>query len=124
MFSHWAFAAEVLWSNTNIGDETTWIYALSNLTQDDIRTGNIGYDDIPMIIVSAIEVLLVLVGTICVVAIIYHAVRMQFFSGVMWDSSWVDKAKKWIYSAMIGFVLSMSSWFIMTKIVAIFAGMT
>ena len=77
-----------------------------------------------MIIVSAIEVLLVLVGTICVVAIIYHAVRMQFFSGVMWDSSWVDKAKKWIYSAMIGFVLSMSSWFIMTKIVAIFAGMT
>ena len=118
------FAADALGDATNLGDEETGIYNQSWLSKDDIRTGNITLDDIPGIIVSAIETFLALVGTICVVAIIYHAVRMQLASGILWDSNWVDKAKKWIYSAMIGFVLSMSAWFIMTKLVSIFSGIT
>ncbi len=75
-------------------------------------------------IVSAIEFLLAIAGSICVVALIYHAVRMQLASGITGDSSWVDKAKKWMYGAMLGFVLSMSGWFLMTKFVALLSAST
>ena len=90
----------------------------------DLRTWNITMEDIPFMIASAIEYLLAIAGTICVVALIYHAVRMQFASGITGDSSWVDKAKKWIYGSVLGFVLSMSAWFIMTKLVALLASTT
>ncbi len=90
----------------------------------DLRTGNITMDDIPLMIASAIEYLLAIAGTVCVVALIYHAVRMQFASGITWDSSWVDKAKKWIYGSVLGFILAMSAWFIMTKLVALLASTT
>ena len=75
-------------------------------------------------IVSAIEFLLAVAGSISVVALIYHAVRMQLASGITGDSSGVDKAKKWIYGAMLGFVLSMSGWFLMTKFVALLSSAT
>lgn len=115
------FAAE-LWSSTVKNDEDTGVFSEAGKTQDDIRKGNFSLDDIPKLIVSVIEALLVLAGSIAVVALIYHAVRMQLASGILWDSSWVDKAKKWMYSAMMWFILAMSAWFIMTKLVAIFAG--
>ncbi|GAB0174600.1 MAG: hypothetical protein HHAS10_04790 [Candidatus Altimarinota bacterium] len=118
------FAVQSLGESPGLGDETTGIYGGAGLIQDDIRNGKVSMDQIPAIIVSAIEMLLVLVGTICVVAIVYHAVRMQLASGILGDSSGVDKAKKGIYSALMGFVLSMSAWFIMTKLVSIFAGIT
>ncbi len=90
----------------------------------DLRTGNVTMEDIPMMIASAIEYLLAIAGAVCVVALIYHAVRMQFASGITGDSTWVDKAKKWIYGSVLGFVLSMSAWFIMTKLVALLASTT
>lgn len=53
----------------------------------DLRTGNVTMEDIPMMIASAIEYLLVIAGAVCVVALIYHAVRMQFASGITGDST-------------------------------------
>ena len=53
----------------------------------DLRTGNFTMDDIPMIIAGVIEILLGIAGTISIVALIYHAVRMQLSSGITGDSS-------------------------------------
>lgn len=61
--------------------------------------------------------MLAFAGAISVAALIYHAVKMQFASGISGDSSGVDHAKHGIKGALIGFVLSMSAWFIMTKFV-------
>ncbi len=99
-------------------DNILWI------SQDRLRNGDITYADIPLMIVSAIEFLLAVAGSISVVALIYHAVRMQLASGITGDSSGVDKAKKWMYGAMLGFVLSMSGWFLMTKFVALLSSAT
>jgi hypothetical protein len=43
--------------------------------------------DIPVMIASAVEYLMALAGSIAVVALIYHAVRMQLASGITGDSS-------------------------------------
>jgi hypothetical protein len=57
------------------------------MTMEKLRNGDITMDDIPVMIAMMIEYLLGLVGSICVVALIYHAVRMQFASGITGDSS-------------------------------------
>ena len=72
---------------------------------------------IPMIIVWLIDILLGLAGTIAIVALIYHAVQMQLASGITGDSTWVDKAKAWMKWALLGFALSLSAWFLVTKFV-------
>ena len=101
-------------------DTSAGIYGEWNtLTKDDLRNGNITMTDVPVMIASMIEYILALVGSICVVALIYHAVCMQFASGITGDSTWVDKAKKWMKWAILGFALSMSAWFLMTKLVAL-----
>jgi hypothetical protein len=89
------------------------------MSQSDLRSGNITMNDIPMIIASIIEYLLAVVGSICVVALIYHAVKMQLASGITWDSSGVDAAKKWMRWAILWFILAMSAWYLMTKLVAL-----
>lgn len=88
------------------------------------RSGNFSFKDIPNIIVALIENLLLLTGTICVVALIYNAVRMQIASGITGDSSHVDHAKDGIKGSLIGFVLSMSAWFLMTKFVEILSNIS
>lgn len=110
---------------------TPWVELGSDSTSDNtnilgidserLRNGDIGLRDIPIMIVNIIEWLLMLVGAICVVALIYHAVRMQFYSGITGDTTWVDKAKKWMKGAVLGFILAMSAWFLMTKLVSILA---
>ncbi len=57
-------------------------------------------------------------------ALIYHALRMQLASGITGDSSHVDHAKDGIKGSIIGFVLSMSAWFIMTKFVEILSNVS
>lgn len=44
-------------------------------------------EDIPLIIVSVIEYLIAIAGTISIVALIYHAIQMQLNSGITGDSS-------------------------------------
>jgi hypothetical protein len=91
------------------------------IDNDRLRSGDITMNDIPVMIASIIETLLALAGAICVVALIYHAVRMQLASGITGDSSWVDNAKKGMKGALIGFVLAMSAWFLMARLVSVIA---
>jgi hypothetical protein len=44
-------------------------------------------DSIPAVIISVINVLLGVAGTVAVVALIYYAVQMQINSGITGDSS-------------------------------------
>lgn len=50
-------------------------------------------DTIPNAIVAVITFLLAIAGSLSVMALIYHAVKMQLASGITGDSSGVDKAK-------------------------------
>lgn len=97
------------------------IYAPSWKTVTDIRNGNFTMDDIPKIITWVIETLLAIAGTISIVALIYHAVKMQLASGITGDSSWVDKAKAGMKWALLGFALALSAWFLITKFVELLA---
>ncbi len=90
------------------GDSGNW---------EKVRSGNFQYDDIPGLIVNVIQFLLAFAGSISVMALIYHSVKMQLASGITGDSSGVDHAKHGIKGALLGFVLSMSAWFLMTKFV-------
>lgn len=59
-----------------------------------LRAGNVDMDTIAVVIVSVIETLLGVAGTVAIFSLIYHAVQMQINSGITGDSSGVDKAKK------------------------------
>ncbi len=82
-----------------------------------LREWNVWLDDIPKIIVNLIEFLLGIAGAISVVVIIYGALQMQLNSGIMGKSD--DKWRKIIMGGIVGFILSISSWFIITKFVEI-----
>jgi len=100
-------------SNSNIFD---W-----KVLNTDLREGNVDMNTIPQAIVGVIEWLLAVAGTLSVCALIYHAVQMQLNSGITWDSSGVDKAKKWMIGALIGFTIALLSWFLVTRLADILA---
>ncbi len=93
-------------------------------SSDDLRNGNITMEDIPKIIAGFIEILLGIAGTVSIVALIYHAVHMQLASGITGDSSGVDKAKAGMKWALLGFALSLSAWFLITKFVELLSSAT
>ena len=72
---------------------------------------------IPQVIVSVIQTLLAIAGTVAIFSLIYHAVQMQINSGITGDSSGVDKAKKGMTGALIGFVIAIAAWFLVTRAV-------
>lgn len=64
-------------------DDSAGMFGIQNgITGDDLRNGNLNMDSIPLIIFSIIEYLLGITMMVCVVALIYHAVRMQIASGI------------------------------------------
>ena len=81
-------------------------------------------EDIPKIIAGFIEILLGIAGTVSIVALIYHALQMQLASGITGDSTWVDKAKAGMKWALLGFALSLSAWFLITKFVELLSSAT
>jgi hypothetical protein len=87
-----------------------------------LRAGNVDMSTIPTIIVNVINVLLGIAGTVAIFSLIYHAVQMQINSGITGDSSWVDKAKKWMIGALIGFVIAILAWFLVTRAVDLLSG--
>ncbi len=101
-----------------------WSDNILGISTERLRNGDITIADIPLMIVSIIQFLLGLAGSISVVALIYHAVKMQLASGITGDSSWVDKSKKWMKWALLGFVVSMSAWFLMTKFIELLSSNT
>ncbi len=93
-------------------------------SSDDLRNGNITMEDIPKIIAGFIEILLGIAGTVSIVALIYHALQMQLASGITGDSTGVDKAKAGMKWALLGFALSLSAWFLITKFVELLSSAT
>jgi Type IV secretion system pilin len=89
------------------------------LDNEDLRKGNVSLDTIPRVIVYVIEFLIGIAGTVAIIGLIYNAVQMQLHSGIMGDTSGVDKAKKWMIGSLIGFVVAVLAWFIVTRFVEI-----
>lgn len=110
--------APTAWSSTNI------LNYGNNITDTDLRKWNVSMDTIPLVLVSIINVLLWVAGTISIVALIYYAVQMQINSGITGDSSWVDNAKRWMKWAILGFIVAILAWFIVIRFVEILSSMS
>lgn len=89
-----------------------------------LREWNVDMNTIPQVLISLINILLWVAGTIAIVAIIYYALQMQINSGITWDSSGVDKAKKWIRGAIIGFIIAILAWFIVVRFIEILTNLS
>lgn len=96
----------------------------SPLSNKNLREGNVDMYTIPRAIAGMIEFLLAIAGTVAIVSLIYHAVQMQINSGITGDRSWVDKAKKGMYGSLIGFVIAILAYFIVTRVVEILYSVT
>lgn len=81
-------------------------------------------ETIPKVLLSLINVLLGVAGTVAIVAIIYYALQMQINSGITGDSSGVDKAKKGIRGAIIGFIIAIMAWFIVVRFIEILTNLS
>lgn len=84
-----------------------------------LRDGRVDMDTIPNVIVSIINTLLAIAGTVAIFGLIYNAVQMQLKSGITGDSSGVDAAKKGMIASLIGFVIAILAWFLVTRAVDI-----
>ena len=91
---------------------------------EDLRAGNVSMDTIPQVIVYVIEFLIGIAGTVAIVALIYNAVQMQLHSGIMGDTSGVDKAKKWMIGSLIGFLVAILAWFLVTRFVEVLSNIS
>ena len=100
-----------VWSSIDTWDNILWV------SKEDLRSGNVDMNTIPQVIVSVIQTLLGIAGTVAIFSLIYHAVQMQLNSGITGDSSGVDKAKKWMQWALIWFVIAIAAWFLVTRAV-------
>jgi Type IV secretion system pilin len=110
---------------TPIGASSSNILNQGNeITDQDLRTGNVSMDTIPKIIISVINVLLGVAGTVAVVALIYYAVQMQINSGITGDSSKLSDATKWMRWALIWFVVAILAWFIVIRFVEILSSVS
>ncbi len=101
----------IIWTISSINltfADDTWI--LSGLWDSEkIRNGDIHLEDIPKIIVGAIDFFLWIAWTVAVIFVIIWAYKI-----LMWWFSW-DKWTKWkqtIIAALIGFALAALAWFI------------
>jgi len=56
--------------------------------------------------------------------LIFFAVKMQISSIQLGDTSGVEKAKKGMFGALIGFLLAISAWFIMARVIDILSAAT
>lgn len=106
-------------SSTYNGSDGENILGIDN---GSLRSGNVDMSTIPTIIVNVINVLLGIAGTVAIFSLIYHAVQMQINSGITGDSSWVDKAKKGMIGALIGFIIAILAWFLVTRAVELLSG--
>ncbi len=84
--------------------DTTYL----GISKENLRSGNITTDDIPKVIVSLINIVLAIAGTVSLVMIIYGAFQMVMGS---YEQN-VKEGKQTITYALIGLVISASSWFI------------
>jgi hypothetical protein len=111
-------------ANNNTSNTSNILNQGNGITDGDLRAGNVDMYTIPKVIVSAISTLLAIAGTVAIFSLIYHAIQMQINSGITGDSSWVDKAKKWMTWALIWFVIAIAAWFLVTRAVDLLAAVS
>lgn len=80
---------------------------------NDLREGNISFDTIPGVILSVTNFLLGFVGTVSMIMIIYGAVRIGY--GAVMDDK--EAGKKIVSAGIIGFVISVSGWFVINFVI-------
>lgn len=92
---------------------------ITGISDEKLRNGDVRMSDIPIAIASITQIIIGLAGTISILMLIYFAVKMQLASGFTGDVSGADSAKKWMFAALIGFVVAVSAWFIMARVIDI-----
>lgn len=95
-------------------DDNVWILGgVGSSTK--LREWNISFDDIPKIISYATTFILGFAGTVSVIMIIYGAFQMALFGLTSQEKK---KGQETIEHGIIGFVISVSSWFIINMIMS------
>ncbi|EKD29247.1 MAG: hypothetical protein ACD_78C00464G0004 [uncultured bacterium (gcode 4)] len=80
-----------------------------------LREGNISFDDIPKIISYAATFILGFAATVAVIMIIYGAFQMALFGLTSQEKK---KGAETIQHGIIGFVIAVSSWFIINTVMS------
>lgn len=93
--------------------------SILGLSDARLREGNVSIDDIPVVIANITNTIIILSGTISAFMLIYFAFRMQLASGITGDSSGVESARKGMIASGVGFIISISAWFIMGRVIDI-----
>ena len=107
--------------NTNTISPTSSILGISD---KDLRDGNVDMNSIPVVLASVIQFIIGIAGTVAIFMLIFFAVKMQISSMQLGDTSGVEKSKKGMISAGIGFLLAISAWFIMARVIDILSTAT
>lgn len=82
-----------------------------------LREWNVNIDSIPLMIATIANKLIFFSGTVAIFMMIFFAFRMQINSGITGDSSGVDRSRKWMIASAIGFVIAVSAWFVMARVI-------
>lgn len=109
------FASESVFAQSdsaNRGQES-----ILGINDGDLRAGNVNIDSVPMVIATLTEVIIAAAGTISIFMLIFYAVQMQLNSGITGDSTGVEKSKKGMIASGVGFVISISAWFVVARII-------
>lgn len=85
------------------------------VTSTDLRNGDIGFSDIPKMISYATTFILAFAGTVSVIMIIYGAFQMALFGLTAQEKK---KGAETIQHGIIGFVIAVSSWFIINMVMS------
>ena len=91
--------------------------SILGINDGDLRAGNVNIDSVPMVIATLTEVIITAAGTISIFMLIFYAIQMQLNSGITGDSTGVEKSKKGMIASGIGFVISISAWFVVARII-------
>ena len=83
------------------------------ISRENLRSGNLGFETIPLLVINVTNYLMGFVGTVSMIMIIYGSVRMGF-GAVAGDK---EIGKKVIAAGIIGFVIAVSGWFIVNLII-------
>lgn len=107
LLSEHVFAAD---ANTN-----PYSGILGGVNSSKLRSGDISFSDIPNIINYATNFILGFAGTVAVIMIIYGAFQMGLFGLTSQEKK---KGAETIQHGIIGFIIAVSSWFIINAVMS------
>lgn len=113
------FAIFSAFTQKAFADTSTGTTSVLGISDERLRTGNVSIDDVPVVIANLTNTIIILSGTISAFMLIYFAFRMQLASGITGDSSGVESARKGMIASGVGFIISISAWFIMGRVIDI-----